>query len=251
MFNLGVQSKTKPAEKVVTSARRSKPEPVGRERLKHLDAETQKAKEAVVEFEQRVQRLESIIADAETAHKALQQAIAADGGKALEDYASGLTKDDDEISKLVMTAENSARAATAAKAALPVAQAALDNVRAQVVVLGEERVAELNRVIAMMADSEARSYQRSFDEMCRRHDRLVGYASVAQMSHGDIQLIIDPVKAPRFAFPSMGTIESDPFLRHQVSSLTVSEAAKQWTEVRARLEADVNADVSDLIGGVK
>ena len=248
MFNR-VQSPEK-TEKV-NSVRRAKPEPVGRERLKKLDAEVGKAQSAVSEFEQRVTRLEQIIVDADAAHNALQAAIVADGGKALEDYAAGQAPADSEIAKLVMTAEQSARASTAAKAALPTATAALENVLAQVIVLGEERVKELNFVISMLADNEARAYQDAFNKMCIKHDRLVGYASVAQQSHGDIQLIIDPVKAPRFASLSMGTVESDPFLRHQVSSLTVSEAAKQWTEVRARLEADVNADVSDLIGGVK
>ena len=181
MFNR-VESKTKPTP---TSSVRKKPDPVGRDRLKHLDSETQKARNCVGDFEQRVRRLESIIVDADAAHAALQQAIATDGGKALEDYASGNAPGDSEIARLVMTSEQSARAATAARAALPTATAALENVKMQVIVLGEERGFELNRVIAMLADDEARAYQRAFDDLGRRHDRLVGYANVTQVNEGD------------------------------------------------------------------
>ena len=77
MFNRVQSPKTKPTEKIV-SMRRSKPEPVGRERLKHLDVETKKAADSVSDFEARVRRLEQIITDAAAAHAALQQAIAAD-----------------------------------------------------------------------------------------------------------------------------------------------------------------------------
>jgi hypothetical protein len=251
MFNLGVQSsKPKLVEKVV-SMRRSKPEPVGRDRLKHLDVETKKARDAVAEFEQRVHRLESIIVDADAAHKALQQAIAADGGVALEGFATGQAPADSEIAQLVMTAENSARAATAAKAALPIAVAALDNVRMQVVVLGEERGLELSRVIAMLADDEARGYQRIFDQLGRAHDRLCGYASVAETNLGDIRLIIDPLKAPRFASPSLGNSDADPFLRHQPNPLDIGDAARMWGAVRAALDQDPGADISELLKGTK
>jgi hypothetical protein len=246
MFNR-VQSQTKPTS--TSSVRKSKPEPVGRDRLKHLDAETKKAKDAVADYEQRVRRLEQIIVDADAAHTVLQQAIAADGGKALEDYASGNAPGDSEIARLVMTSEQSARAAVASKAALPTAIAALDNIQMQIIVLGEERGFELNRVIAMLADDEARAYQRAFDELGRRHDRLVGYANVAQMNEGDIRLIIDPLKTPRFASPSLGGIDSDPFIRHQPNPLDISDAARMWEAVRGRLEHDAGADINDLITG--
>jgi ABC-type transporter Mla subunit MlaD len=242
-----VQSKTKPTEKV-NSVRRAKPEPVGRDRLKHLDAETKKAKDSVSDFEQRVHRLEQII-DAAHAHAALQQAIAADGGVSLEGFATGQAPADSAIAQLVMTAENSARAATAARAALPTAIASLENVNMQVIVLDEERAAELNRVIAMLADEEARGYQRIFDQLGRAHDRLVGYASVAETNLGDIRLIIDPLKAPRFASPSLGNSDADPFIRHQPNPLDIGSAARMWEAVRARLDQDPGADISELLKG--
>jgi hypothetical protein len=227
---------------------RSKPGAVGRERLRHFDGEANKAKSAVADLERNIERLESIITDADASHRALQLAIVNDGGVALASYSAGAASADSEIAKLVMAAENSARAATAAKAALPHAQASLDNARGQVIMLGEERNAELNRVIAVLADSDARAYQKAFEEMCRLHDRLVGYASVVEGNQGDVRLIIDPLKTPRFALPSLGNQDADPFLRHRTpNDIVVSDAAKTWSTVRDRLGADVDADLGDLI----
>jgi hypothetical protein len=248
MFGKSVQSPEK-SEKV-TSVRRAKPEPVGRDRLKHLDAETNKAKEAVAEFEQRVRRLEQIVSDADVTNRALQTAIAADGGVALEKYATGNAPGDSEIAGLVLMAEQSTRAATAAKAARPAAQAQLEDVRMQVIALSEGRVAELNRVISMMADEECRAYKRAFENLGRRHDRLVGYASVAEMNQGDIRLTQAPLAIPRFSSPSLGGIDSDTMLRHVVNQLDIGEAARMWGNIRARLEQDAGADVSDLMLGV-
>jgi hypothetical protein len=64
---------------------------------------------------------------------------------------------------------------------------------------------------------------------------------------GDIQLIIDPLKTPRFALPSLGNQDADPFLRHRPNDIVVSDAAKTWSTVRDRLEADAAADLGDLI----
>jgi hypothetical protein len=229
----------------VTSLR--SPKTVGRERLRFIDGEVSKAKEAVADLENRIERFESIISDADANHRALQLAIANDGGKALAEYAAGKAGADSEIAKLVTLEDSSRKAATAAKAALPGTESMLNNARAQLPRLAEERVAELNRVVARLADADARAYQKAFEEMCRLHDRLVGYASVAQATIGDIQLIIDPVKTPRFALPSMGNSDADPFLRHSVNELTVNAAAKSWAAVRQRLEDDAEADLSDLI----
>jgi hypothetical protein len=74
------------------------------------------------------------------------------------------------------------------------------------------------------------------------------YANTTQSNVGDIQLIIDPVKVPRFALPSLGNADADPFLRHRVSDITVADSEKTWNTVRSRLESDPNADLSDLIG---
>src|SRR3981081_3581013 len=61
----------------------------GRERLRFLDAELAKAKDALSELDARLDRLAGIIRSADAAHTALQEAIAADGGAALAEYAAG------------------------------------------------------------------------------------------------------------------------------------------------------------------
>jgi hypothetical protein len=68
-----------------------------------------------------------------------------------------------------------------------------------------------------------------------------------ESNQGDLRLIQEPLKTVRFALPSMGNMDADPFLRHQISDLTVGESARTWSEVRDRLEAEANADLSDLM----
>jgi capsid protein len=120
MFNR-VQKKPK---EIVSISRPVKPQ-AGRERLAHFDEQIGLAQNAIAEFEQRIVRLESIVVDAAAAAKALQAAVEADNGKSLADYSAGNVPPDSNIAKLVMTSDNSGRAATAAKAALPNAQAQL------------------------------------------------------------------------------------------------------------------------------
>jgi hypothetical protein len=233
-----------------TSVKLNKPakqKPAGRERLKHFDQELTKANQAAAEIEARIQRLEKIISDADSAHDRLQVAILVDNGASLASYSSGQATDDSEIGRLVIAADTTARAKAAAVAALPGAQSSLVNVREQAVALDAARVAEVNRVISQLADSEAREYERAFREMCRLHDRLCGYASVQEMNVGDIRRIQAPLSTPRFSTPSFGDSLSDPFLRHQFNELTFNEAQRTWSSVKQRLEADSDADVSDLI----
>ena len=227
MFNR-VQSKPKIKDDNVSSIRPAVKTPAGRERLAAISQEIEKAKTAISELEQKIERLEGIVSDADVHHKALQAAIELDNGRALSDYSAGKVDADSSIARLVLLADNSKRAATAATSALPSASAQLENAKSQLFGLEEQRVAELNRVLTMLGDIDAREYQAAFDKMCRLHDKLVGFASVAQASLGDVQLIVDPLKTPRFQFPSMqGHADSDPFLRHQVSSLTVSECSEE------------------------
>jgi hypothetical protein len=228
---------------------RPKQKPAGRERLRHFDQELAKANAAAVEIEERIQRLEKIISDADSAHERLQIAILVDNGASLASYSSGQATDDSEIGRLVITADTTARAKAAAVAALPGAQSSLVNVREQAVRLSEERAVELNRVVANLADVEAVAYAKAFREVCRLHDRLAGFCrSGAESNIGDIQRIIDPVKVPRFALPSLGgSPDSDPFLRHATNDLVVNEAARYWKTVREKLDADSNADIGDLV----
>ena len=84
MFSVQKKSKDN-----VSSIRPAVKTPAGRERLKHFDDEIGRAKQAVVELEQRIERCESIIKDADVNHRALQNAIEGDNGKSLADYSAG------------------------------------------------------------------------------------------------------------------------------------------------------------------
>ena len=98
-----------------------------------------------------------------------------------------------------------------------------------------------------LADSLAHAYLKSFEETGRLYDQLLGFANGASTYIGEIVLIIDPLKAPRFALPSLGNVDADPFIRHRSSELTVNESTETWRAVKSRLELDVDADLSDLI----
>jgi hypothetical protein len=218
----------------------------GRERLRHFETHITEAHRAIEDLEHRVARFGSIIVESEAAHRKLQDAINADGGKSLAAYSAGQTEPNDEINGLVALAKSSGEAAAAAKIALPRTESLLANARSQLTELINRKAAEVARVLATLADRDAQAYQRAFSTACILHDRLAGFASVAEGNIGDIRLIIDPIKMPRFALPSMGNRDADPFLRHQPSDLTVTASARRWSEIRSRLEANCDADISDL-----
>ena len=225
----------------------TKPPKPGRERLQHFSDEIANAQNAIEDLEQRVSRFGSIISEAETAERALQSAIHIDGGIALAAYSSGQANPNDEISKLVAHAKSSGEAATAAKIAKPHTESLLQNARSQLVHLTEQRAAELARVLAMLADIDGRAYQETFDRLGKLHDRLVGFCAVAEGTQGEIYLLHEPLKANRFALPSSGNSDADPFLRHRPSEITINESARAWTAIRDRLQADADADLTDLM----
>jgi hypothetical protein len=249
MFGNRVE-KTKHKNENVTSIRPAKSKPQGRDRLIHFDQEIEKAKQAIVEMSEKIERLQEIVAGADVHHKNLQACIEQDNGRSLSDYSAGKLDADAPIARLVLLADNSKRASTAASAAVPSAIAQLENAQAQLLELGEQRAQELNAVLTMLGDLDADEYRKTFERLGLLSDKLRGFAAVSQMSHGDIELISEPLKAARFAFPSMrGHIDSDPFLRHKPSDLTVRQSAQKWTEIRERLSADANCDVNDLLIG--
>jgi len=220
---------------------------IGRERFRFIDGELKRAIEAIADLEARVVRLGAILAESELNQRNLQAAIQADGGVALAEYSAGKADPESDIAKKVTLAEASQKAANAAKVALPNAEAMLESARAQAADLREKRNAELNRVLANLADVDAKAYERAFNETCRLHDRLVGYSQVAQANIGDVRLILQNPSVPRFALPSLGNSDADPFLRHRENEITVAESARTWATARQRLERDVDADLSDLI----
>ncbi len=232
----------------------AKAKPVtGRERLHFFDAELAKANAAVEDLGKRVATLENIGVEAVAADKALQTFIAQDGGTdALLAHSSGTSKPDDEVSKLIMAAKSTAEASLPAKTALPLQLEKLAAAKSEVARLGEEKNAEIGRYLTTLADSTARKYKAAFEECCRLHDELMGFADGASLYMGEIALIIEELRTPRFNLPSLACLnEHDPFLRHRANSHTVAASSKTWGAVKARLQLDVDADLSDLIGGVK
>jgi hypothetical protein len=222
----------------------SKPKPTGRERLLHLDAELEKANQAAAEIEEKVTRLEGVIAEAARHHEALQLAIMLDGGRALAELAAGTASDDSDIGRLAALADSSARAKAAAVAALPKARADLQDVQRQAVELHAARVAEVDRVVTNLADNEVRLYEATFAKLCRQHDKLVGFCRVFENNVGDILRTTDPLKIPRFDLRNQGSTDSDPYHRHNSpSDLTVGESARHYKGIREKLLADSNADI--------
>jgi hypothetical protein len=207
-----------------------------------------KANEAVTDLERRVAALENIGIDASAADSALQLFIAQDGGTdALLAHSAGNTMPDDQISILISAAKTTAEAAAPAKAALHLAQNALERARAEVIRLAEEKQAEIGRFMTLLGDETARRYKRAFQECCAIHDELMGFAQ-GTSNLGEIALIVDELRVPRFNLPSLACLnDHDPFLRHRANAYAVDGSAKTWRAVKSRLESDVDADLSDLI----
>jgi hypothetical protein len=245
MFNRSVQKKHK--EDNVSHIRPVVKTPAGRERLQHFDEQISLAKNAIAELEQRIERCEGIIRDADIHHRALQAAIEADNGASLAHYSEGLSPPDSSIARLVLASDNSGRASTAAKASLPTAHAQLENARAQLLELHDQRAEEAKRVLMLLGDATARKYVAAFELLGDLHDQLVGFASVAEGNQGDIWRIQEPLAACRFALPSTGDALSDPFHRHRTNEIVVGESTKAWAAVKDRLSTDALADISDLI----
>jgi hypothetical protein len=228
----------------------AKPKPVGRERLHFFDAELAKANAAVEDLGKRVATLENIGVEAVAAEKKLQSFIASDGGTdALLAHSAGNSKPDDEVSKLIAAAKSTSEASSPAKTALPIQLEKLAAAKAEVARLSEEKNAEIGRYLTTLADSTARKYKAAFASCCILHDELMGFADGTSLFMGEVALIVEELRMPRFNLPSLACLDvHDPFLRHKASSRTVGESSKTWAAVKARLVENVDADVSDLIG---
>jgi hypothetical protein len=236
-------SKSRGNDIPVTTSPQTKPPRQGRERLVNFGVQLDAARHVIGELTEHVARLKAVVVEAQESHRALQECIAADGGVELAKFSSGQCKEDDPISQLVKRERTSAAASAAAAAGIPHAESLLAAAQAQLVSLREQQHAEVMRVIELMADDDARSYQAAFDKCCLWHDKMAGYAQATEGNIGDTRLIIDVLKVPRYALPSMGDSLADPFLRHHSSPHVIDQSAKRWLDIKARLEANPNADV--------
>jgi hypothetical protein len=128
----------------------------------------------------------------------------------------------------------------------------LEDARSQLATLGIEKASELNKVVARLADVDAQEYWQAFQTLGRLHDQLVGFSICAgqNLMTGEavhVQLTTEPLTAPRFIMPSLGSEDSDPELRYQSNQFAVDQAAKKWSTVRQCLDADDNCDINDLL----
>lgn len=235
----------------------------GRDRLRFFSAQLAKAHKAITELEEREERLAAIIKDALAAHAALHQAIALDGGVALAEYSAGNASDNAPIAKLIAAEETTAKAAAAARDALPNVQAMLANARSQVGSIKQQREDEVLAYLQRRADDYALQYKKIFSALCRQHDVLCGISQAISTTGaygGDIRMSTMPVEVPRFNLPSIAAFgnrvpgstadpsEYLPMMTHIAADFTVQQSTKDWTQARERLAKDADADLDDLIG---
>lgn len=223
----------------------------GRERLRFAAAELAKASDCVADLEARLNRLTTIISDADAAHAALQKAIAADGGVALEAYGAGKASGQ-PIAKLVAAKDNTAKAASAAKDALPGVQDMLAKARAEVSRLEAVKFDAVIVYLKTRASEEHRSFIRAFNALCGSYDRLCGIAvALSATGHAEMMTTGLPVSiaVPGFNMgtgPSHGPSERVT-MGHGPSEAKIGHATAQWMQARERLMKDADADLSDLI----
>jgi hypothetical protein len=223
----------------------------GRERLRFLDAELAKAKDAVNELDARLDRLAGIIRSADAAHTALQEAIAADGGAALAEYAAGKAFSH-PIAKLIATKE-AAAAVKGENGALQKAQKMLDAARSEVVRLETEKDNAAIFYLKARASEAHKLYIRAFNDLCVSYDQLCGIA-VALDATGHAAMMTTalpvPIAVPGFNMssgPAHGPSDLVT-MRHVAGEAKVGVSRAKFMQARERLRKDADAELDDLIG---
>lgn len=220
-----------------------------RDVLRSRSAECLKAQSAIAEMQANVVRLELIISEASEADTALQTAVAEDGAVALTAFAQGESAPDSDIATLLANAENTARAAVAARVALPRAQANLANAQEQITHLENERQKAIRDFLVLLATDYGRRYVKAWDELCGLHDALVEINAAlppATSTESELRMTTVAIVAPRFNMsPVAHASEWLATMEHHFSG---NEAVQdKWRAGRERLANDVEADVSDLL----
>lgn len=224
----------------------------GRERLRAAAGALNEAQACVADLEGQFNRLNAIVSAADAANDALQQAITADGGVALAAYGNG-TASNEPIAVLIATKENTARAANAAKTALPRVEDVLAKARAEVVRLEGVKFDALIVFLKTRAADQHAAYVKAYNAMCKSHDALCGIAvALAATGHSEMMTSGAPmaIKAPGFNMgtgPAHGPSESVT-MTHAPREGDISGTTADWMKARERLAADPNADIDELIG---
>lgn len=223
----------------------------GRERLRAAAKALGEAQACVADLETRLGRLGTIMGDADAAHEALQAAITADGGVALERYGNGQAANE-PIAALIATKENTARAASAAKAALPSVEDMLSKARAEVTRLEGVKFDALIVYLKTRANDEHRAFLKSFNAMCKSYDTLCGIAvALSATGHSDMMTsgAPMPIKVPGFNMnngPGFGPSEPVTMARGADED-AIARTTADWMKARERLSSDADADIDDLI----
>lgn len=224
----------------------------GRDRLRAAAKALADGQACVADLEARLNRLGTIISDADAAHEALQQAITADGGVALERYGNGNAANE-PIAALIATKENTARAASAAKAALPSVEDMLAKARAEVTRLDKVKFDALIVYLKTRAADEHRAFLKSFDSLCKGYDSLCGIAfALSATGHSEMMTSGLPMEiaVPGFNMntgPGSGPSERVTMAR-SADEDAIRRATADWMKARERLAKDPDADIDDLIG---
>jgi hypothetical protein len=223
-----------------------------REVLRARAEQVRVAEQAIAEMAANVTRLERIISDAAEADAALQESVAGDGAVSLTAFAAGESTPDSEIATLLANAENTARAAVAARAALPRAQANLAAAQGELGRLHDQRRLAERDFLLMIANEKARKYRKLFSELCVAHDELVGISNSlppVSPTEPEVRMTTAPIQVPAFNIAS-GRANTSEWLAievHHANEFTVDAEASKWLSARERLANDVEADVSDLL----
>jgi hypothetical protein len=208
--------------------------------LAQINGDILHARVMVRDAEATIERLRGIVAADQPAQRALQDAVAADGGEDLARLAGGTARA--ETVELIAAAEGASRAAAVAGAALPRAERDLADAVADVERLIAVRMKRIEAVLLERADEVARQYRAAFKELCRLHDVLVGAArGSALVAPIDIIISNVPIEVARFNLPALkgSNPEYSPFFRHIPNPITVNAAADEFAALGRQLAADL------------
>jgi hypothetical protein len=207
--------------------------------LAQINGDILHARVLVRDAEATIERLRGIVAADHPAQRALQDAVAADGGEDLARLAVGTARA--ETVELIATAEGASRAAAVAGAAIPRAETDFRDATSEVERLIALRIKRIEAVLLERADAVARQYRAAFKELCRLHDVLVGAAQgCALVAPIDIVISAVPLEVARFNLPALkgSGAEYSPFFRHIPNPITVRDAADEWAAIGRQLAAD-------------
>lgn len=217
--------------------------------LAELDRQIVGADDTLTQLTSKVDRLESVIANAETQSATLNALMAEDDGTALERLAAG-EGDASDIGVIAERVHRAAQAATAARVALPGAQAAVTAQQERLEGLQRDRTAKVLAVTLDRADKVAVQYKRTFEHLAELHDELRAASLAVSQNRGDaFSLVDEALEVPRFELPALrceGVYST--YLRAVPDAGRINARAGWWRGLIRALTADpVSADLNAAV----